>query len=207
MRIKDIIAISGMSGLYKTEAQKVNGVIVTSLTEGWTRFVSNRQNLFSPLENVSIYTTGDTIDLSEVLIEVYNQQSTNPPVDLKAGDEDIRKWFFKIVPDHDTEKVYISDIKKLIKWYGILMEKGVIEEEIKAREAEAASKEETAQKDKDTESGKEEDKESANTDAPEKKKKAAAKTTVKEASDKKDDTEKSGKEKAPKKTSKKDENS
>jgi hypothetical protein len=141
MLIKDIVAISGMQGLYKSETQKVNGMIVTSLTEGWTKFVSNRQNLFSPLENISVYTDADTILLADVLLEVHKQKDTNPPVNPKAKNEDIRAWFLKIVPNHDIEKVYISDIKKLIKWYEILEEKGVIENEMKDRED--AKKEET----------------------------------------------------------------
>ena len=126
MLIKDIVAISGMQGLYKSEAQKVNGMIVTSLSEGWTKFVSSRQNLFSPLENISIYTDADTLPLADVLLEVHKQKDTNPAVDAKSKNEELRAWFFKIVPNHDAEKVYISDIKKLIKWYEILVEKGVI---------------------------------------------------------------------------------
>lgn len=148
MLIKDIVSISGMPGLYKSETQKVNGMIVTSLTEGWTKFVSNRQNLFSPLENISVYTDADTIQLADVLLEVHKQKDTNPPVDAQAKNEELRAWFLKIVPNHDTEKVYISDIKKLIKWYAILDEKGVIENEIKDREQKAVeqaeAKDETA---------------------------------------------------------------
>ncbi|MFN0276234.1 MAG: DUF5606 domain-containing protein [Chitinophagales bacterium] len=133
MLIKDIVAISGMQGLYKSETQKVNGMIVTSLTEGWTKFVSSRQNLFSPLENISIYTDADSIQLADVLLEVHKQKDTNPLVDAKAKNEEVRAWFLKIVPNHDVEKVYISDIKKLIKWYEILAEKGVIENELQER--------------------------------------------------------------------------
>jgi len=149
MLVKDIVAISGMSGLFKTETQKVNGLIVTSLTEGWTKFVSSRQHLFSPLENISIYTDADTVQLADVLLEVHKQKETNPPVGPNAKNEELRAWFVKIVPNHDTEKVYISDIKKLIKWYEILEEKGVIENEMKERE--------NVKKEENDESKKEED--------------------------------------------------
>lgn len=146
MRIKDIVSLSGMGGLYKVEGQKVNGLIVTSLTEGWTKFISNRQNMFSPLENISIYTDTDNVELADVLIEVANQKESNPPVDAKADNATIRAWFTKIVPNHDQEKVYISDIKKLIKWFEILDSHGVIANEIEAKKEEAKSEETTVVK-------------------------------------------------------------
>lgn len=141
MRIKDIVSISGMGGLFKVEGQKVNGLIVTSLTEGWTKFISNRQHMFSPLENISIYTDTDNIELADVLIKVANQKESNPPVDAKADNTAIREWFTKIVPNHDQEKVYISDIKKLIKWFDILETHGVIADEIAAKKEEAKTEE------------------------------------------------------------------
>lgn len=137
MRIKDIVSISGMAGLYKIDGQKPSGLIVTSLTEGWTKFVSNRQHMFSPLENISIYTDTDNVELADVLLEVNNKKETNPPTDTKADNTVIREWFTQIVPNHDQEKVYISDIKKLIKWFSILDEHGVIAGEIEARKEEA----------------------------------------------------------------------
>lgn len=145
MRIKDIVSISGMGGLFKVEGQKVNGLIVTSLTEGWTKFVANRQHMFSPLENISIYTDTDNIELADVLLEVNAQKETNPPVDAKADNKIIREWFTKIVPNHDQEKVYTSDIKKLIKWFEILDAHGVIAGEIEGRKEDAANAEAPAE--------------------------------------------------------------
>ncbi len=141
MRIKDIVSISGMVGLYKMEGQKQNGMIVTSLTEGWTKFVSNRQRLFSPLENISIYTDTDNIELDDVMLKLYELKDEHPPVDPKSDNKELRDWFLKIIPEHDQEKVYASDIKEIIKWYEILLDKGVIEEELKARKEEDINKE------------------------------------------------------------------
>ncbi|MBC8047281.1 MAG: DUF5606 domain-containing protein [Fimbriimonadaceae bacterium] len=166
MRIKEIVAIGGMSGLYKTESQKASGLIVTSLKEGWTKFVSNRQHLFSPLENVSIYTDGDTIDIADVMLEINKQKDINPPADSNASNDALRDWFTKIVPNHDREKVYVSDIKKLIKWYAILEEKGVITDEIKAREEESK---ETEEESKETEEDSKETKEDSKTEKEENK--------------------------------------
>ncbi len=141
MRIREIVAISGMGGLFKVEGQKPNGLIVTSLQEGWTKFVSNRQNMFSLLENISIYTNTDNVELADVLVKVHEMKAANPVPDPSSDTAALRNWFVAIQPDHDQEKVYISDIKKLIRWYNILDEKGIMDDEIQARAAEA--KEET----------------------------------------------------------------
>lgn len=138
MRIKDIVSISGMSGLYKIEGQKPSGLIVTSLTEGWTKFVSNRQHMFSPLENISIYTDTDNVELVDVLLEIHAKKESHPPVDTKADNAVLRDWFRHIVPNYDHEKVYVSDIKKLIKWFDILEAHQVISGEIEARNEEGA---------------------------------------------------------------------
>lgn len=129
MRFKDITSITGISGLFKMESQKPSGVIVTSLTEGWTKFVSSREHLFSPLENISIYTSNDTVDLLEVMLKAYEQKETNPPVDAKGSNDSLKAYFEKVLPDFDQEKVHMSDIKKFVKWFAILDEKGILQTE------------------------------------------------------------------------------
>lgn len=139
MRFREITAITGLGGLYKMESQKASGLIVTSLAEGWTKFISNREHLFSPLENIAIYTSDDTVELLEVMLKAYEQKDSNPPVDAKADNGTLSAYFEKVLPEYDREKVHISDIKKFIKWFAILDEKGVLKTEIeeKAKEAEA----------------------------------------------------------------------
>lgn len=138
MRFNDLVSINGMSGLYKMEAQKVSGIIVTSLAEGWTKFVSSREHLFSLLENISIYTDTDNVDLLDVMLEAYKQKESNPPVDAKSKDEELRAYFAKVLPNYEKEKVHVSDIKKFIKWFHILDEKGILQTELeeKAKETE-----------------------------------------------------------------------
>ena len=84
MRFRDITSITGMGGLFKMESHKPSGLRVTSLTEGWTKFVSNREHLFSPLDNISIYTANDTVELLDVLLKAYEQKTSSPPVDAKS---------------------------------------------------------------------------------------------------------------------------
>ena len=157
MRIREIVAISGMGGLFKVEGQKPNGLIVTSLQEGWTKFVSNRQNMFSLLENISIYTETDNVELADVLVKVHEMKASHAVPDPASDTTTLRDWFTGIQPDHDQEKVYISDIKKLIRWYNILDEKGIMDDEIKARADEAAENTEAlAASDDNTEAPEEE---------------------------------------------------
>lgn len=136
MRFKDITSITGLSGLFKMESQKPSGVIVTSLAEGWTKFISSREHLFSPLENISIYTSKDTVDLLDVLIKAYEQKDSYPPADPKSDNETLKAYFEKVLPDYDQEKVHMSDIKKFVKWFSILDEKGILKTEVEEKEKE-----------------------------------------------------------------------
>ena len=148
MRFTEITSITGMPGLYKMESQKPSGVIVTSLTEGWTKFISNREHLFSPLENISIYADNDTIDLLDVMLMAYEKKDVIPPADAKADNDTLKTYFEQILPTYDKEKVHLSDIKKFVKWFAILDEKGVfqteLEEKQKVKDEEAKAEKETA---------------------------------------------------------------
>jgi hypothetical protein len=148
MRFRDITSITGMGGLFKMESHKPSGLIVTSLTEGWTKFVSNREHLFSPLDNISIYTANDTVELLDVMLKAYEQKTSNPTVDAKSDNAALSAYFEKVLPEYDREKVHISDIKKFIKWFQILDEKGILATEVeeKANEEAAAKAEETTTK-------------------------------------------------------------
>lgn len=136
MRFREITSITGLSGLFKMESQKSAGIIVTSLTEGWTKFVSNREHLFSPLENIAIYTADDTVELLDVMLKAYAQKDTNPPAGEKDDNEKLKAYFEKLLPDFDREKVHTSDIKKFVKWFHILDEKGILQTEQEEKEKE-----------------------------------------------------------------------
>jgi hypothetical protein len=148
MRFRDITSITGMGGLFKMESHKPSGLIVTSLGEGWTKFVSNREHLFSPLDNISIYTENDTVELLDVLLKAYEQKDTNPPVDPKADNAAISAYFEKVLPEYDKEKVHISDIKKFIKWFHLLNEKGILALELEEKQKEANETEASAETEK-----------------------------------------------------------
>jgi hypothetical protein len=140
MRLREITSITGIGGLFKMEVQRADGMIVRSLTEGWTKFIPSRTHGFTPLENIAIYTEEDTVPLAEVLIKMHEARKKSPLPAASASAEEFRSYLETILPDYDREKVYVSDMKKLVRWYAILDEHGVIAAEVEAAaEAEKAS--------------------------------------------------------------------
>jgi len=143
MDLSEIVAIPGMPGLFKITARRNDGLIVTSLLDDKTQFVSGRTNLFSTLDNITIYTNEDPIILKEVLASIKKSGTAAPDgKDEKA----LKAWMEKVLPTYDKEKVHVSDMKKLAKWYTILDSKSLVEE-LTAEKTEEESAETEAKKD------------------------------------------------------------
>ncbi len=159
MNLKEIVSISGMSGLHKIVSQRGDGLIVHSFDDGKSRFVPNRTHIFTPLEGITLYTQTDNVELTKVLAEMKKQKDKNPPVEGKATGAQHQEYLRSIVPDFDEEKVYVSDIKKLIKWYHILEAQGLLVEEAPAEEEAKPEKASAKKKAADKEEAKEEAKE------------------------------------------------
>jgi len=132
MELKDIVSVSGMSGLHEVVAKRNDGMIVKGLDDGKPQFASSRIHVFTPLDAITIYTVKDTIELSKVLLEIKKQVSENPVVDANADNDKLKTWFKKVLPDYNEEKVYVSDIKKLVKWYQQLDKHKLVTEEVLA---------------------------------------------------------------------------
>lgn len=126
MRIKDIIAVSGVPGLSKLVTSRDNGLLLQDLDSGKTKFYATRKHQFTPLETVAIYTNVDTIELKEVIKTMIEKQEENPIVAHNASSPEIISYFETIIPDYDRDRVYISDMKKVLKWYKKLEEKGLL---------------------------------------------------------------------------------
>jgi hypothetical protein len=138
MDLSDIAAITGMPGLFKIAARRNDGLIVTSLLDNKTQFVSGRTHLFTTLDNITIYTSDEPATLKEVLASIKAKEAGNPLPDGK-DEAKVKSWLEVVLPTYDKEKVYVSDMKKLIKWYGILNEQKLIEELTSDKAAETAS--------------------------------------------------------------------
>lgn len=136
MNLKNIIAVSGLPGLYKLVATKTNGLIVSDLDNGKTKFCSIRQHQFTPMETVSIYTEDDTIEIGEVFKRMLEQIETNPLPAANVSHNVLQAYFEIIIPEYDREKVYHSDMKKVIKWFNYLNEREFLTAEPDLEEAE-----------------------------------------------------------------------
>ena len=122
MQYNKLISVSGMPGLFELITTKNDGAIVKSLEENATRFVSSRGHQFSHLESIEVYTTTDNVNLSEVFLAMNSSGETLP--DIK-NDKALKAYFLKVYPTIDLERVYSSDLKKMVKWLQILNAAGV----------------------------------------------------------------------------------
>ncbi|MES2701949.1 MAG: DUF5606 domain-containing protein [Bacteroidota bacterium] len=142
MEYREIVAVTGLSGLYQLLTTKSDGAIVRNVGDKTTKFISARQHNVTPLESIEVYTTGDNVRLHEVFQKMLDQESTVPLADSKSNDTKVIKGYFKnIFPEFDDERVYVSDMKKMLKWYEILKANDLLnfpaEEEEVAEGAEA----------------------------------------------------------------------
>lgn len=120
--LKDILSISGQSGLFKLVSQGKNNIIVESLIDG-KRMPAYATSRISALEDISIFTIEGDAKLTDVLVSVFENQLQ---VDPKGSSKDLKTAFAKALPDFDEERVYVSDIKKVFAWYNVLVEKGIL---------------------------------------------------------------------------------
>src|ERR1700722_11988517 len=96
MKLSEIVSVTGLPGLYKTSGKRTDGLIVTSLADGSTKFVSGRVHLFSTLDNITIYTTDGSKELKEVLADMKKNEAVHSPLDLKT-DELLKAYFAAVI--------------------------------------------------------------------------------------------------------------
>lgn len=126
MDLSGIIAIAGMSGLFKVIAQTKNGLIVESLIDK-KRVQAFSTHKISALEDVSIYSTGDDVPLKDVFQKIYDKEKGGACIDHKSADAELKKYFKAAFAEYDEERVYVSDIKKVLNWYNSLQKDGLLE--------------------------------------------------------------------------------
>ena len=154
--LKEIASVSGKGGLFRILKPTRTGVILETIDDKKIKLVANSSERVSILKEISIYTTGEEASkpLEEVLKSVHKLFGMELKVSNKSSDAELRDFMLKVVPDYDEEKVYCSDIKKLVNWYGILSKNfaEIFTEEKKETPAkkEVADKEEKAVKEEAT---------------------------------------------------------
>lgn len=121
MKLKDILSISGEGGLFKFIAQGKNSIIVEHL-ETKKRSAAHGTAKVSSLEDISIFTDSEDLSLSIVFDKIHEKEDGGTAIDHKVSAKELKVYFEEVLPDYDRDRVYVSDIKKLLNWYNILHE-------------------------------------------------------------------------------------
>jgi|SRR5688572_8572867 len=123
MKLSEIASVSGKGGLYKIVTSTKSGLILESLDESKTKLVASGNQRISILHEISIYTNTKegTSSLEDVLKKIHKSFGTDPGVDGDSDASELKAFMKSILPEYDEERVYVSDIKKLVKWYGVLL--------------------------------------------------------------------------------------
>ena len=147
MSLEKVLSISGKPGLYKLTTQTRAGFLAESMVDGKKISVSTRHNV-SLLSEIAIYTLTEELPLREVFLKISKKENGGEAISHKVSKDQLEEYFFSVLPDYDEDRVYPSDIKKVIQWYNLLIKNGITdfseadevneEEEAKAKAIEAA---------------------------------------------------------------------
>ncbi len=113
-----LVSVTGLGGLFELMSSKADGGVVKSLEDKSTKFVSTRLHNFSHLESIEVFTVKDNVNLTDVFLAMEKNEEKLP--DAKADTKAIKAYFEKVYPDMDFERVYNSDMKKMVKWFELL---------------------------------------------------------------------------------------
>ena len=123
MSLEKVIAISGKPGLFEIISRTKSGLIVQSLSEG-KRFPVNSVHNVSTLSDIAIYTYEEEVPLREVLTNIFEKEEGKTSIDPKSDKQTLLDFFGEVLPGFDEERVYPSNIKKVVSWYNTLVDSG-----------------------------------------------------------------------------------
>ena len=151
MDLKEILSVSGKSGLFKVVAQAKNGAIVESLIDK-KRFPVFTSDKISSLSDISVFCEDSDMPLKDVLKRIYDKEQAKTAIPGDGNDK-LKSYFEEVLPEYSKERVYVSDIKKIISWYNLLLqndllkfEEEIVAEEHKSENIEVAEKENIEEK-------------------------------------------------------------
>ncbi len=124
MSLEKVLSISGKPGLYRLKSQTRNGFLAESFLDGKTINVSGQHNV-SLLSEIAIYTLREEVPLREVFKKIAEKEGGKETISHKVSKEELEEYFFNILPDYDEDRVYPSDIKKIVQWYNLLVKNGL----------------------------------------------------------------------------------
>ena len=128
MNVEKILAISGKPGLYELKVQTRSGFVAESMLDGKRITVGMRSNV-SLLSEISMYTHSEEKPLVEIMRAIAIKENEGPAISHKEDTSKLLEYFKQIVPDYDEDRVYPSDIKKVLNWYNMLQAKGMVSKE------------------------------------------------------------------------------
>ena len=124
MTLKDIVVISGQGGLFRYISQGRNSVIVENLSD-CRRTTIPATTKISMLENIAVFTENDDIPLYEVFRRIKEKERGGAAIPHKSPDAKLKEYFAEVFPEYDRDRVYVSDIRKIIMWYNLLNGLGI----------------------------------------------------------------------------------
>ena len=155
MNLQDIATVSGKGGLFQVIKPTKTGVILESLDEAKSKLVTGMNQKVSLLAEISVYCTGEqeTMPLLDVFLKIKKEFDDDPGVDKNSDADELKSFLAHILPDYDRDRVYVSDIKKVLSWYNLLhglelLEVVEKEEESEAEEEKPVEKEKPAEEKK-----------------------------------------------------------
>ena len=125
MNLKEIVAISGEPGLFRFIAQGKNSIVVENLETG-KRTSAFGSAKVSSLEDISVFTDKEDMPLGKIFDMIHEKENGGPAIDSKTGVDELKNYFGEVIPEYSRDKVYLSDIRKIVKWYNILHEKELL---------------------------------------------------------------------------------
>ncbi len=123
--LKGVLAVSGQGGLFKLVSQAKNSIIVESLLDG-KRMPAYATSRISALEDISIFTEEADVKLADVFKNISDKENGGASISHKVSAKELKAYFSEILPDYDQDRVYVSDMKKVIMWYNLLQEKELL---------------------------------------------------------------------------------
>ena len=136
MSLKKILAISGKPGLYELKAQTRAGFLAESLIDGKKLSIGLRHNV-SMLNEIAIYTYTEEVPLQDIFEKIKEKENGGEAISHKVSKNELEQYFSEVLPDYDEDRVYTSDMKKVIQWYNLLQKRDLLifeEEEVSTEE-------------------------------------------------------------------------
>ena len=140
MTLDKILAIAGKPGLFALKVQTRTGFVAESLLDGKKVTVGLKSNV-SLLSEISVYTNTEEKPLTEIMRAIATKEDNGPAISHKEDNAKLVSYFLEILPDYDQDRVYPSDIKKIVNWYNMLQAKGLVSKEVPAETDVIAEKE------------------------------------------------------------------